>query len=62
MLVAGEHARNDMAGDEPDSWNSILSAAGFDVESRLIGLGEYEAIQKIYVRHAFEALNAENDG
>ena len=62
MLVAGDHAHNDMAGGDPDSWNSVLSAEGFEVEPRLIGLGEYEAIRKIYVRHALDALSAGNDG
>jgi len=51
MVVAGDHANNDMAGDEPDSWKSILTADGYEVECILRGLGEIEAIRQIYVDH-----------
>ena len=54
MIVAGDHANNDMAGDEPDSWKSILEDEGYEVIPVLKGLGEYPAIQKIFVRHAGE--------
>jgi sirohydrochlorin cobaltochelatase len=57
MIVAGDHANNDMAGDEPDSWKSILEAQGYAVIPVLKGLGEYPGIQKIFVRHAGEALS-----
>jgi sirohydrochlorin cobaltochelatase len=56
MIVAGDHANNDMAGDEEDSWKSILTAQGFEVVPILKGLGEYAGIQRIFVRHAGEAL------
>lgn len=56
MLVAGDHAQNDMAGDEPDSAKSQLLAAGFDVEAHLCGLGENAAIQDIYVQHLKDAM------
>jgi sirohydrochlorin cobaltochelatase len=56
MLVAGDHVLNDMAGDEPDSWKSILQEKGFTVETRLVGLGEIEKIRQIYVEHARAAL------
>lgn len=49
MLVAGDHARNDMAGDEEDSWKSILTAHGFDVRVRMQGLGALEAVQQKFV-------------
>lgn len=55
MIVAGDHARNDMAGDDPDSWRYQFEHAGFDVECHLIGLGEYEGIRKIFVDHAKES-------
>lgn len=55
MVVAGDHANNDMAGDEEDSWKSEFEAAGYEVEAVLKGLGEYSTIQAIYVRHAQEA-------
>jgi sirohydrochlorin cobaltochelatase len=56
MIVAGDHANNDMAGDEPDSWKSVMEAQGYEVIPVLKGLGEYAGIQKIFVRHAGEAL------
>ncbi|MDU4960802.1 MAG: sirohydrochlorin cobaltochelatase [Sporomusaceae bacterium] len=57
MLVAGDHARNDMAGDEEDSAKSVLAAAGFAVEVKLQGLGEIPAIQDLYVRHIKDAMD-----
>ena len=52
MVVAGDHANNDMAGDEEDSWKSVLTAAGYEVECVLEGLGQVPGIQAIYVEHA----------
>lgn len=53
MVVAGDHANNDMAGDEEDSWKSLFSASGkFDrVDAQIAGLGQSGAIQQIYVTH-----------
>ncbi len=51
MVVAGDHAVNDMAGDEEDSWKVIFTKAGFDVECILRGLGEFKGIQQIYLNH-----------
>jgi sirohydrochlorin cobaltochelatase len=51
MIVAGDHARNDMAGDEPDSWASEFKAAGFTVATRLEGLGSLDSWADIYVEH-----------
>ena len=51
MLVAGDHAQNDMAGDDADSWKSHLTAAGFDVHCTVEGLGALEDVQKLYVEH-----------
>ncbi|MEA5015427.1 MAG: sirohydrochlorin cobaltochelatase [Candidatus Limiplasma sp.] len=56
MVVAGDHAHNDMAGDEEDSWKSVFTAAGFEVECVLEGLGQNAAIQQMYVQHAAEAM------
>ncbi len=56
MLVAGDHANNDMAGDEKDSFKSQLIAAGFKVETYVHGLGENAAIQDIYVQHVKDAI------
>jgi len=61
MVVAGDHANNDMAGDEEDSWKSIFEAAGYEVECVLEGLGSVEAIQKLYVAHAKEAIVSLDD-
>ncbi len=51
MLVAGEHARSDMAGDGADSWKSILTRAGYEVECVLQGLGVLPGVQAMYCRH-----------
>lgn len=58
MVVAGDHANNDMAGDDEDSWKSMFEAENaFDsVESQISGLGSIEAIRTIYVAHAKEAI------
>ena len=52
MVVAGDHANNDMAGDEPDSWKSMVEAAGFPTVCVVRGMGEYPAVRELYVRHA----------
>ena len=57
MIVAGDHANNDMAGDEEDSWKSIFEAAGFEVECVVEGLGQLEAIRELVVAHAADALS-----
>ena len=56
MVVCGDHANNDMAGEEEDSWKSVLTAKGYQVECLLQGLGELKTIQEIYVNHVKEAL------
>ena len=56
MLVAGDHAINDMAGAEEDSWASRLRDAGYEVSSYLRGLGENPAFRRIYLEHLRTAL------
>ena len=56
MLVAGDHAMNDLAGDAPDSWKNILLSRGFDVYTRLTGLGALEPVQRRFVEKAGAAL------
>lgn len=51
MIVAGDHAKNDMAGDDPESWYSQFKEAGYKVEAVIKGLGEYPGIRKILVNH-----------
>ena len=51
MSVAGDHAKNDMAGDEPDSWKSILTREGFTCESMLKGTAEYPEIVAVWLDH-----------
>ncbi|MBR4696196.1 MAG: sirohydrochlorin cobaltochelatase [Selenomonadaceae bacterium] len=58
MMVAGDHANNDMAGDEEDSHKSILQNEGFQVEAYLHGLGENKAIRDLYVARANDAWDA----
>ena len=59
MVVAGDHANNDMAGDEEDSWKSIFTASGkFDsVDTQITGLGSIDAIQQLYVAHTKDVIN-----
>ena len=56
MVVAGDHASNDMAGDEEDSWKVILTGAGFEVECVLEGLGQNAGIRAIYIDHIKAAI------
>ena len=58
MMVAGDHANNDMAGDEEDSHKSILQKEGFKVTPYIHGLGENAAVQKMFVKHALESWDA----
>ncbi len=58
MMVAGDHANNDMAGDEEDSHKSILKAAGFNVNTYIHGLGENTAVRQLFVDRALESWNA----
>lgn len=55
MVVAGDHAINDMAGDEEDSWKSILKKNGFEVVCIKEGLGENDNFANIFVNHAVDA-------
>ncbi|HFQ91137.1 MAG TPA: sirohydrochlorin cobaltochelatase [Desulfobulbus sp.] len=55
MVVAGDHAHNDMAGPEPESWKSVLEKEGISVQPVLEGLGENDAFAEIFVRHAGDA-------
>ena len=56
MIVAGDHANNDMAGDDEDTWKTAFEGAGYQVECVLKGLGEYEAIQQLLVDHVKDAV------
>ena len=58
MIVAGDHANNDMAGDDKDSWKSIFEAAGFEVTCVVEGLGQLEAVQNLFVQHAQTAVDS----
>ena len=59
MVVAGDHANNDMAGDDEDSWKSMFTASGkFDsVDTQITGLGSIDAIQQLYVAHTKDVIN-----
>ena len=60
MVVAGDHANNDMAGDDDDSWKSQFEASGaFDsVECQIEGLGRIEAVEDLYVEHTKAAIDS----
>lgn len=55
MIVAGDHATNDMAGDNPDSWRNQFENAGYAVSCVMKGLGEYPSIRKMFVEHVAKA-------
>ncbi len=55
MFVAGDHATNDMAGDDADSWKCRLSAQGYAAEPVMKGFGEYPEIRSLFVEHAKNA-------
>lgn len=56
LVVAGDHACRDMAGDSPDSWKNQIAAEGTDAICHVNGLGEYKPIRTLYVEHAMRAL------
>lgn len=58
MIVAGDHANNDMAGDEEGSWKTTFEAAGYEVVPVVQGLGEMEGIQELLVQHAQDAVDS----
>ncbi len=55
LIVAGDHANNDMAGDGPDSWKNVIAGKGYEVIPVIRGLGEYPKIRARFVKHAEEA-------
>ena len=62
LLVAGDHARNDMAGSGPDSWRSRLEAEGYTVRVTLRGLGLLPAVRELYRTHLVRALEEGGHG
>ena len=61
MVVAGDHANNDMAGDDEDSWKSQFEASGaFDsIDCQIEGLGRIPAVEDLYVAHTKAAMDAD---
>ena len=57
MIVAGDHATNDMSGEDDDSWKSILEKEGYSVKCTLKGLGEIQAVRDIFIRHTRAGLD-----
>jgi len=60
MIVAGNHAHEDMIGESPDSWQSKFKANGINVDFNLAGLGEYPEIQQMFVNHLVNAMEEDN--
>ena len=61
MVVAGDHANNDMAGDDADSWKSQFEAADFAaVDTQISGLGRIDAIEQLYIAHTQAAMDSLN--
>ena len=59
MVVAGDHANNDMAGEDEDSWKSQFEASGaFDeIDTQIEGLGRIDAVEQLYVQHTKAAMD-----
>jgi len=62
MVVAGDHANNDMAGDEDDSWKMLFINSGkfANVDTQIMGLGRIDAVQKLYIEHTKAAIESIN--
>ena len=60
MVVAGDHANNDMAGDDEDSWKTqFVESGAFDsVDSQIEGLGRIDAVEQLYVAHTQAAIDS----
>lgn len=61
MIVAGDHAENDMASEKEDSWKSILEKQGYSVTFSLKGLGEYPEIRRIFKEYAQKSLENQEE-
>lgn len=59
MLVAGDHAKNDMAGEEEDSWKYLFEQEGYEVHCLVKGLGEYASIREMFVNRVLKAIKEE---
>ena len=59
MIVAGDHAENDMAGDEEDSWKILFKGEGYEVDTVLKGLGEYAGVRALFLEHIEAAIDGE---
>ena len=60
MVVAGDHANNDMAGSDDDSWKTMFEAAGLNVTCQISGLGRIAAVEQLYVAHTQAAMDSAN--
>ena len=60
MIVAGDHAKHDMAGDDEESWYSQFRSAGYEVKCVLKGLGEYPGIRNLFISHVTDACQREH--
>ncbi len=63
MVVAGDHANNDMAGDDEDSWKSMFEASGYfeSIDCQIAGLGRIEEVQALYVEHCSRVIPSNPD-
>ncbi|MBO4819696.1 MAG: sirohydrochlorin cobaltochelatase [Firmicutes bacterium] len=60
MIVAGDHANNDMAGGDEDSWKSVFEKEGYEVSCRLEGLGSSKGVQSMIVKHCRETMEEQD--
>lgn len=61
MIVAGDHAKNDLAGENEDSWNSVLTKEGYDTVLHMKGLGEYPKIREMFLLHIKQAQSIQEE-
>lgn len=58
MIVAGAHAKNDMAGEQDGTWKDIFTKAGYEVECVMRGIGQYKEIQEMFAEHVRAAIDS----
>ena len=56
MMTAGHHAHHEMAGEQKNSWRSVLAADGFEVKTIFRGLGEYRGVREWFIRHIWDTI------
>lgn len=61
MIVAGDHANHDLAGEDEDSWKTVFEREGYEVQCVLKGLGEYKEVRKMFLEHLEKTMAVMDD-